>query len=233
MNQKTRLVIVEDDPLIAFDIKESINTSKFEVCGVFHEAEQFIKSDLAEFDLALLDVNLNGEMDGIELAEFLQKNHQKPCLFITSYHDEVTVQRAKKVNPLGYVVKPFDPIELNITLELCTQKLMANPLEKPKALFVKSGSKLTKIDPSKIDYAQAYDMYTHLYSAGNRVTASQTLKEIERIFGSEEFIRVHRSYMVNIHKIEGICEDEILIGSDRIPIGRTYKKALFDQILTI
>ena len=76
-------------------------------------------------------------------------------------------------------------------------------------------------------------MYTHLFIKGKRLTASQTLKEVEKLFSKLDFIRVHRSFMVNLNSIEGICEDEILIAEQRIPVGRTYKKDLFDRIMTI
>jgi DNA-binding LytR/AlgR family response regulator len=234
MSSKIKLIIVEDDPLIAFDIKGIVEEKDYEVVGVFHTAADAMNAMPLEFDIALLDINTDGERDGIELGISLRAKYNKPCIFITSYYDQETIQKAKQANPLAYIIKPYEEQDIIANLELSKGKLTAdNRLSEPGLIFVKTGSKLTKINPVDIDYAQAYDMYTHLYTGGRRITASQTLKEFEKIFSGFYFFRVHRSYMVNMDAIEGICEDEILIGEARIPIGRTYKKEFFDKILTI
>jgi DNA-binding LytR/AlgR family response regulator len=234
MNEPLKILIVEDDPLIAFDIKCILESKNHQVLAVCHTAKDAMLVDLSNIDIALLDVNLGDGPDGISVAMYLKENAQIPCIFITSYYDEKTVSRAKTVYPLAYIIKPYEEQDILINLELATSKLKKEVKKEENApIFVKNGSKLTKIDPKDVDFIQAYDMYSHLFIAGKRITASQTLKETEKLFSHLDFIRVHRSYVVNLNAIEGIYEDEILIAEHRIPVGRTYKKDLFDRIVTI
>ena len=234
MNEKLKLIIVEDDPLIAFDLKGIVEEENYEVVKVFHSASKAVKALPLDFDLALLDINIDGDRDGINLGVHLKESYQKPCIFITSYYDEETVGKAKNADPLAYILKPYDEKDILANLLLSRHKINPDSILKDVSpLFVKANGKLTKIVPAEVDFVQAYDMYTHIYSAGKRITASQTLKEIEKLFAAYNFFRVHRSYMVNMDAIEGICDDEILIGEQRIPVGRTYKKELFNKIRTI
>lgn len=234
MSKKLRLIIVEDDPLIAFDIKGIVEDGGYEVVKVFHSASDAVQIAEESFDLALLDININGERDGINLGVYLKETYGKPCFFISSYYDDETVNKAKKAEPMAYVLKPYEERDILINLELARHRINQHAAPAEKAhLFVKSGGSLTKIVPSEVLVAQAYDMYTHLFVDGKRITASQTLKEIEKLFASHNFVRVHRSFMVNMDAVEGICDDEILIGGQHVPVGRTYKKDFFDRIRMI
>lgn len=230
------IIIVEDDPLIAYDLKSILSSNGYSVEAVFHSAEDAIQFDFnsVNIDVALLDVNLGDGMDGTSLGLMLHEKYNLPSIFITSYYDEKTVLKAKLASPLAYIIKPYEEQDILTNLSLAVSRKPETAIvTNSEPIFVKSGSRLTKIIPEEILYVQAYDMYAHLFLEGKRITASQTLKEIEKLFKSFNFIRVHRSYLVNLNAIDGICEDEILINKQRIPVGRTHKKGLFDRIKTI
>ena len=237
MSESLTLIIVEDDPLIAFDLKEVVESGGYTVKAVCHSWNDLAKIDFSNVDLALLDVNLNAEKDGIDIGVHLSQTHRIPCIFITSYYDEPTIDRAKEANPLAYILKPYEEQDILTNLNLSKARIHAlinaETAPSPKLLFVKKGNKLIKIDALKVTYAQAFDVYTHLFVDGKRITASQSLKEIEKLFTPHNFMRVHRSFIVNLNCIDGICENEILLDNTKIPVGRTYKKALFERIKTI
>jgi DNA-binding NarL/FixJ family response regulator len=114
-----RVLVVEDEPLIAEDIRETLDNIDFEVSGVAYDsivAREELRTNTP--DIALLDVNLGCELDGIDLAEIINREYKIPFVFLTSYADRNTVDRAKRARPMGYIVKPFDERDLFTTLEI-------------------------------------------------------------------------------------------------------------------
>ena len=114
-----RVLVVEDEPLIAEDIRETLDNIDFYVSGVAYNSD----AALAQLedntpDIVLLDVNLGSEKDGIEIAEIINQKFNLPFIYLTSYADRATIDRAKHTHPMGYVVKPFDEKDLFTTLEI-------------------------------------------------------------------------------------------------------------------
>jgi len=114
-----RVLIVEDEPVIAENISMYLNNMDFIVSGIAYddeEAKQQLKQNTP--DAVLLDINLESGQDGIQIADYINKNYPLPFLFLTSYADKETLDRAKKVAPWGYVVKPFNEKNLLASLEI-------------------------------------------------------------------------------------------------------------------
>ena len=114
-----RVLVVEDEPLIAEDIRETLDNIDFEVSGVAYDGDAALH-ELGNNtpDIVLLDINLGSEIDGIDIAEIINKRYQIPFIYLTSYADRSTVDRAKHTRPMGYIVKPFDERDLFTTLEI-------------------------------------------------------------------------------------------------------------------
>ncbi|MEJ7588727.1 MAG: response regulator transcription factor [Ferruginibacter sp.] len=114
-----RILIVEDEPVIAENIALYLNNNDFKVTGIAYDTEDARKQLQDNTpDAVLLDINLDNEEDGIELAKFINKKYNLPLLFLTSYSDRETLERAKAVESWGYVVKPFDEKALLASLEM-------------------------------------------------------------------------------------------------------------------
>jgi DNA-binding NarL/FixJ family response regulator len=114
-----RVLVVEDEPLIAEDIRETLDNIDFEVSGVAYDSDSALDElESNTPDIVLLDVNLGSEIDGIDIAEIINKKYQIPFIYLTSYADRGTVDRAKHTRPMGYIVKPFDERDLFTTLEI-------------------------------------------------------------------------------------------------------------------
>lgn len=119
MARRYRILIVEDEPLIAEDIRGYLEDSGFEVLGVAHEGEEaleILKS--SQPDALLLDINLGDGMDGITLAGEIRKIYEFPFVFLTSHADKATLERAKQTIPSGYLLKPFEGNSLMTSLEV-------------------------------------------------------------------------------------------------------------------
>jgi DNA-binding NarL/FixJ family response regulator len=114
-----KILIVEDEPIIAENISMYLNNADFIVSGIAYDDEE-AKSQLSTNtpDAVILDINLESETDGIRIADYINKNFQLPFLFLTSYSDKETLERAKAVEPSGYIVKPFNEKTLLASLEI-------------------------------------------------------------------------------------------------------------------
>lgn len=116
---KVRVLIVEDEPLIAENIAMYLNNHDYEVVGIAYDYEEGIKKlEHDKPDIVLLDINLDDTMDGIDIGEYIQEKLMIPFVFLSSYSDASTLDRAKKVQPSGYLVKPFHEKSLLTTLEI-------------------------------------------------------------------------------------------------------------------
>ena len=127
-----RVLIVEDEPLIAEDIAQGLEKNEFLVSAVVYSKEDAIEQlNINLPDLVLLDINLSGEMSGIEIAEKINTQYNIPFIFITSYSDKQTLEKAKFTEPSGYIVKPFNEASLYSTLEIA----LYNHAQKNKRKF--------------------------------------------------------------------------------------------------
>ena len=134
-----KILIVEDEFIIGFGIQHILEKNNYQVCGIISKGEEAIlKAIELQPDLILMDINLAGEIDGIEAADEIKKNYIIPVIFLTSYVDSLTVNRAKKSNPFAYLVKPVDSKELLITIEMALYKFEMQNLLKDKENTFKS-----------------------------------------------------------------------------------------------
>ncbi len=119
MHIKPKVLIVEDEPLIAENIAMHLNGSDFNVLGIAYDYDEAIQLLQKSFpDIAILDINLEDEHDGIDVAEHIKRSCNIPFLFLTSYSDKATIDRVKQTGPYAYLVKPFNKNTLLASLEI-------------------------------------------------------------------------------------------------------------------
>ncbi|MEO0556270.1 MAG: LytTR family transcriptional regulator DNA-binding domain-containing protein [Bacteroidota bacterium] len=225
------VLVVEDEPLIADDLSfylKDLGIDHVDVSLKYDDAMDKLTKN--SFDLALLDVNLSGEQDGIHLANFINNKLRTPFIFITSYYDRETLERAKKTNPYGYILKPFDKQDIYVNVEMAFHKMTLNAYQKPDKFFVKDKEGLTPVDPADILYVEAFDNYAKVFTGDHSYIVSHTLKSIENKLVPFGFDRVHKSYLINFAKISRISEGYIFFGEIAIPIGRAYKTEFLSKL---
>jgi CheY-like chemotaxis protein len=114
---RTRILVAEDETIVALDIKSCLEDLGYEVLGVTDRADEALKlAAAARPDLVLMDIRLKGEMDGIAAAEQIRRRWGIPIVFLTAFSEESTLQRARAAEPLGYIIKPFDDRELQAVI---------------------------------------------------------------------------------------------------------------------
>jgi len=237
MSQTARLVIVEDDFVIAQDLRLSLQALGYEILAVLASGEAlltFLESTLP--DLVLMDINLEGALDGIETARQLEKELQIPVIFLTALADEATLARAKSVNPQAYLVKPVSLPSLRASIELFLhrQQQPGNPavaqntasLFLSDSFFVKNKNRLERVSLTDIYWIEAKDIYCLIKTEKAQYVVSHSLKTFEAQLPWEHFVRVHRSYIVSIDRVEAIEDNNLLIAQHYIPIGKTYRETL-------
>jgi PAS domain S-box-containing protein len=122
---KGKILIVEDEPIVALDLQQEVEQFGCEVVGLAESADEaLIAVEANRPDLALMDVRIVGSMDGIQTARLLRNMYQVPVIFLTSYSDELTISRAAREMPYGYLTKPFQSRELKAALRVGLHRAM-------------------------------------------------------------------------------------------------------------
>lgn len=237
MTEKISILIVEDEPIIADDLAITLEGFGYQIADICSSADEALKSiERKAPDIALLDIKIKGDKDGIQLGLLIQQQHLFPFVFVTSLYDQNTLKRAKNANPAGYLVKPFKESDLKVTIELALSKqqisqTVGNESPSPDInLFVRKEGSLVPINYGDVSYIEASDNYSQLFIGNEKHVVSHTLKEIEEKLLSKGFCRVHKTYLVNLSKIDRIEQSVLFIGEKMIPIGKVYKKPFFDRL---
>lgn len=229
-----KIYIVEDEPLIADTIAHALEKEGYEVCGIADNAKEALYDiDDLKPNLILLDINIIGNISGIELAEKINTKFNIPFIFLTSLNDEDTINKVKKTNPSGFLSKPFNEAGLRSNIEIALFKYEQLKEEKKlinNSFFIKNKGELIKINKSDIQYIQAYDNYCKLICCEKEYLLSFTLKNVSEKLNDSNFIRVHRSYLINLNKIDSLYDGYVFINNTKIPIGKSYKDVLMNSI---
>ncbi|MCO4806236.1 MAG: response regulator transcription factor [Flavobacteriales bacterium] len=220
MEDKLKIIIVEDEGIISEMLKLTLEDLGHTVVGTAHnksKARSLIQR--GGFNFAILDVNLEGGIEGIELAEECRVE-KIPFMFLTSYADKYTLDKAKKTMPGAYVLKPFTEEDIYTGLEM---SLMHSNKAEDSTVSIKDGHKAQLLDHEDILYIKADNIYIEVYTMDKKVVSRQTLSAALEKLPEDVFLRVHRSYAVNKRKIDSISRSSLKIGEVNIPISRSYK----------
>jgi two-component system, response regulator PdtaR len=114
-----RILIVEDEPIISDDIELTLLANHYDIAGKAYSSAQTLDMLVNRYpDLVLLDISIKGDKDGIDIATLIREKYQIPFIFLTSFSDKLTLDRAKPTMPYGYIVKPFKDRDLLTAIEL-------------------------------------------------------------------------------------------------------------------
>ena len=119
MQRPSRILVIEDEAIVAADIQRSLIDAGYEVLETASSAEEAIaRASVLRPDIALIDIHIKGDLDGIETAQILRDRFEVPVIYLTAYADETTVERAKRTEPQGYLIKPIKILELRSAVEV-------------------------------------------------------------------------------------------------------------------
>ncbi|MEQ8337989.1 MAG: response regulator [Cyclobacteriaceae bacterium] len=230
----TRILIVEDEAIIAADLNMILSKRGYDCDQTDNAIEAMSLLAKNDYQLFLLDIFISGDTDGVDLAGQIRKKSDNPLIFLTSYYDNQTLDRVKEVKPEAYIVKPFEERNLiaNIELALYRHKKPVTTSHNLDKIFVKDQSELVALDPTDITYVEADDNYAKVVANAKTYVLSHPIKKVEENLGKLPFARVHKSFIVNLTKVTSIQEGFVFLGTEKIPMGRTYRQP-FMNALTI
>lgn len=226
MHNYLRILIVEDEVIIAESLKMMIQKLGHQVVAICTTAEDFhLHLQDQKPDLALLDINLNSKISGLDLANWCYQ-HQQPFAYVTSYSDQKTLSVALKNEPLGYILKPFSEKELNKSLEMIRMRYQ----QSNKHLILKDGHSTIKLEYDDIYWLKAENVYTEIYTGDKKILHRGGLSEMLDMLPSHKFFKSHRSYAVNLDKVTKIGADSLEIGNVSVPVSRSKKAELLEMV---
>lgn len=121
--KKYKILIVEDESIVALDIKNILEKLEYAVCGITYTGEDAInETNRHRPDLVLMDIGLKGNIDGVAAAGKIFEEFQTPIIFLTGFADDKTIQKAYKSSPFGYIIKPIDEETLKTVIEKTLEK---------------------------------------------------------------------------------------------------------------
>lgn len=240
--EKVKILVVEDEVITAHAIISMVEKMGYECVGTAIRATKAL--DMAKAlkpDLALLDITLKGEETGIWLAGELKKELDIPYIFLTSLGDKKSIEEATATMPYGYLLKPLEAQNLYAAIETALARFShenngknqveeAPALAIKDALFIKDEYQYVKITLSDIDYIKADGNYIEIHSKGNKKVLKETLKNMETKLPSEDFFQAHRSYLINVHRIESISGNSVKVGATEIPIVKQKRDELLNLL---
>ena len=248
MSNSVNILVVEDESIVSKDIQNSLKKIGYNVVGACNNAQEAI--DIATElhpDVVLMDIMLKGNLTGIDAADQI-KLLNIPVIFLTAYADEATLAKAKVTEPYGYILKPFKEKDLSISIEMAIHRhkkltelkkerdflysIVENKEGAKDVLFVKSNSRLVKINTKDIFFIEALKDYVTINTELMRYTIHSTMKDIEKKVSPSDFMRVHRSFIIRIDKIVAIANHNLILEKDKkpIPIGGSYKDDLLQRL---
>lgn len=224
--EKTTILIVEDESVIADYLCSQLQELGYTVGGIAPDYESAI--DLINkyfFDLILLDIELEGEKTGIDIACYLnEKSSHPPFIYLTSYSDPVTLRQAKTTRPAAYLTKPFTSAGLFSAIEIVLYNQISRTPE--EVITINDGSIPLQFNESEILYLEAEHVYVTVVTKERRFLIRSSLSSLLAALPANVFLRVHRSYTVNVSHIRVIRSGHIIVGDHTIPIGRKFRESI-------
>lgn len=218
MNSDFRILIVDDEVLIAEFLKDELLALGYHNIELAHHKKQaFLKIDEFHPQLVLLDIRMKTEREGVEIAEEINKTHKIPFIFITAHSDKEIVKQALGCKPAGYITKPFKQIDVYAAVHLV--ETSAEELSE-RFLILKDGYADVKVSVDDILYAKSDDNYIHVFTTTKKHTVRNTLEWFKENAPAEIFHRTHRSYIVNVTKINKSTAKSVFINDTEIPVSR-------------
>ncbi len=227
-----KILIVEDEVLIAEDLSDLLRSFGINEIDMAHDKPSALnKIEAFQPDLILLDIRMESELTGIQIAEIINTQYKKPFIFITAHSDMQMLQTILKTIPAGYITKPIKKADLYANVLLVSEKLK---LQSPKQIMIKDGTKNVLIDFNDLLYIESEGNYIVIHTTHKKHALRQNMDSIMAQLDNDIFYRVQRSYVVNIKKVSSYSRKDLTINGIVIPISKNviddFEKAINNQI---
>jgi two-component system, LytTR family, response regulator LytT len=243
--ESLKILIVEDELIIAEDLRMQLIRLGYQVTDIvtsYNEAIESIMENLP--DLVMLDVHIEGPKDGIELGLFLYNEAEIPFIYLTSHSDKTTVSRAVETHPNAFLLKPFKPDSLYVSIETAFSNIgkriddnlkeddTATEILLKDCFFIKKDHRYVKVKLCEIFYLQSDGNYIEIVSKDGKHLIRSTIKNLTEYLPEPEFFQIHKSFIVNLHFIDAVTPDELEVAGYKIPLSRNRRDLLLNRMKT-
>ncbi|MEM6721415.1 MAG: LytTR family DNA-binding domain-containing protein [Bacteroidota bacterium] len=242
--EKLNLLIFEDDSeeveILTHILADEYNIS---IATSYEEGTKAFNTHLP--DIAILDIFVDGEREGIRFAAHIQNTHPIPILFLTNSKDKLSFTAAKKQHPYSYLLKPIDPHSLKFALELAFEKHVNQvghlstkeeaTLQLDNKLLIKKGNALIKVVVDDIFYIESEDKYCYIHTQDARFLVQKSLKSFAETLPNN-FMSLHRKYVVNTNQIQSVLPSDYsltLKNNAVLPVSQRHRKVLLELFTII
>ncbi|KGL62157.1 response regulator transcription factor [Polaribacter sp. Hel1_85] len=222
IDSKKSILIVEDELLIAFQLKNAVIQQGYLCAGIainYNSAKEIL--DSTKVDLVLLDVKISGEKTGLDVALLLNSKFGIPFLFITSFNDSETLANIKKLSPKGYINKPINEATLLTTIDIVFDNLKDKTKE---FININIGTTTYNINLTELLYIESEHVYVRLHYRTRSLLIRSSLINFLDLLPNKVFLQVNRSNAVNINFIENVGARDIKINTETIKLSSKYKE---------
>jgi DNA-binding LytR/AlgR family response regulator len=222
-------IIVDDEEMsrniVKHFVEQTSGLALLHVCANAIEASNFLQEKAV--DIIFLDIEMP-EMSGLDLLKVLTTKPE--VILITSKNDRAV--EAFEYSVTDYLLKPITYPRFLQAVAKAKENRELRPAvtDLPNDIYIRADSKIVKINLKDLLYVEALADYVMLHTVSNRYIAHSTMKGIERKLTPKEFIRIHRSYIINTEKIDAIEDLSVLINKKYIPIGTSYKESFIKRL---
>ncbi len=222
-----KILIVEDNLIIAEDIKSLLSSFGYIVVAIVDKASSAIAILKREtIDLIIIDIVIKGDLSGIDLAEIIATNYKIPFIYLTSNSDKATIEKAIQHQPKAYIVKPFNEIDIftNIRLAMAINK-GAEAKKIVTSLMFNIDGQFVKITMTDFLFAQSKGNYLTITTTTKKYITRMSCKELLHVGSDFSFFQIHKSYIVNPINILSYNLNSVSVKGFKLPLGRAYKLA--------
>jgi DNA-binding LytR/AlgR family response regulator len=225
--QVLNCLIVEDEPLAAGIIRDYIaqvpGLREMGLCDDVFSANELLRKE--KIDLIFLDINLPG-VNGIDFLKILNGKYQ--VILTTAYHEYAI--DGFNLNVADYLLKPIEfsrflqAVNKVYTKLLPEQSITALPDQPEKFYFFNTDKKKIKVHAADILYIESLKDYVRIHTRDKNIVTKFQIGEIDQFLNEKRFIRIHKSYMINVERVTAYNASEVELGDVILPLGRTYKE---------
>ena len=247
-----KILLVEDDPSYALELQMLVDELGYETLATVDHAEavfDILKKEKP--DLILMDIQIKGEMSGIEIAKQIE-SEKINIIFITSFDDKAKYAEANTTKNFGYIVKPFNHLTLESAIEVALMNSIKNEEEITEEdveeknespnweedlilkdhVFIKKRNRLEKVAINDILFLEADGNYCIITTETKKFILKMSLKKANEIFSSHDFMRVNKSSILNMNEVSSIVlsDNQMILGNKNFPIGKRYKAKVMKRL---
>ena len=241
------IFIVEDDMSAALDVEMLLTDMGYENITAFNNGPAALQAILEHHpDLVIMDIGLGGELTGLDIAQ--QVRHLEiPVIFTTAFGDPAFFEEAKATHYFGYLVKPFNRLTLESTIEQAIKAIPQQPDLKAgehkwlhqnmvrDTLLVKQQGVYYKLKFDEILFIKGTGNYSIVHTKDKKYMVKLSLRKVMEELNSEQFLPVHKSFIVNLGQVTAIDpgDNSVVVGTENLPLGRNFKYDLLEKYKTL